>query len=70
MDLIQPEYLGSCLKSITTDLETIIQVEDNNPNVEKLIQDLRDQIENTKNPNEVIRLERRLGRISAKVAIV
>jgi chaperonin GroEL len=70
MDLIQPEYLGSCLKSITTDLETIIQVEDNNPNVEKLIQDLRDQIESTKNPNEVIRLERRLGRISAKVAIV
>ena len=36
MDLIQPEYLGSCLKSITTDLETIIQVEDDNPNVEKL----------------------------------
>ena len=70
MDLIQPEYLGSCLKSITTDLETIIQVEDNNPNVEKLIEDLRNQIENTKNPNEVVRLERRLGRISAKVAIV
>ena len=37
MDLIQPEYLGSCLKSITTDLETIIQVEDNNPDVEKLL---------------------------------
>jgi chaperonin GroEL len=70
MDLIQPEYLGSCLKSITTDLETIIQVEDNNPNVERLIEDLRNQIENTKNPNEVVRLERRLGRISAKVAIV
>ena len=70
MDLIQPEYLGSCLKSITTDLETIIQVEDNNPAVENLIKDLRDQIETTKNPNEVIRLERRLGRISAKVAIV
>ena len=70
MDLIQPEYLGSCLKSITTDLETIIQVEDDNPNVEKLIKDLRDQIESTKNPNEVVRLERRLGRISAKVAIV
>ena len=70
MDLIQPEYLGSCLKSITTDLETIIQVEDNNPDVEKLVKDLRDQIETTKNPNEVIRLERRLGRISAKVAIV
>ena len=60
MDLIQPEYLGSCLKSITTDLETIIQVEDNNPDVEKLVKDLRDQIETTKNPNEVIRLERRL----------
>lgn len=70
MDLIQPEYLGSCLKSITTDLETIIQVEDNNPNVEKLIEDLKNQIENTKNPNEVVRLERRLSRISAKVAIV
>ena len=39
MDLIQPEYLGSCLKSITTDLETIIQVEDNNPAVENLIKD-------------------------------
>ena len=70
MDLIQPEYLGSCLKSTTTDLDTIIQVEDNNPNVEKLIDDLKQQIENTKNPNEVIRLERRLSRVSAKVAIV
>ena len=50
MDLIQPEYLGSCLKSITTDLETIIQVEDNNPAVENLIKDLKRSNRNYKKP--------------------
>jgi chaperonin GroEL len=36
----------------------------------QLIEDIKNQIDNTKAPGEIIRLERRLARLSAKVAIV
>jgi chaperonin GroEL len=70
MDLISPEHLGSCIKSITTDTETIIQVGDLTEEVEKLITDVKEQLNDAKSPGEVIRLERRLARLSAKVAVV
>jgi chaperonin GroEL len=70
MDLIQPEHLGKCVKSVTTDLETIIQVDNDNPKINELIEDLKDQIEKAKNPNVITKLEKRLARLSAKVAIV
>jgi len=70
MDLIQPEHLGTCIKSVTTDLETIIQVENENPKVLELIDNLKKQIEDSKNPNEITKLEKRLARLSCKVAVV
>jgi chaperonin GroEL len=70
MDLIQPENLGTCIKSVTTDLETIIQVENENPKVLELIESLKKQIEDSKNPNEITKLEKRLARLSCKVAVV
>ena len=70
MDLIQPEHLGQAIKSVTTDLETIIQVDNNNPKIEELANYLKEQISKTKNPNEITTLEKRLARISGKVAIV
>ena len=70
MDLIQPEHLGSCLKATTDDSETIIQVGETTEEVQELIDSLKTQLEGKLNPGEVIRLEKRLARLSAKVAVV
>ena len=70
MDLILPEHLGSCLKAVTDDSETILQVNEPTEEVQELINELKTQLEDKLNPAEVIRLERRLARLSAKVAVV
>jgi len=70
MDLILPEHLGSCLKAVTDDSETILQVNSTTEEVQELINELKTQLEGKLNPAEVIRLERRLARLSAKVAVV
>jgi chaperonin GroEL len=70
MDLILPEYLGSCLKAVTDDSETVLQVNSTTEEVQLLIDELKAQLEGKLNPAEVIRLERRLARLSAKVAVV
>ena len=70
MDLILPEHLGSCLKAVTADSETILQVNGTTEEVQLLIDELKTQLESKLNPAEVIRLERRLARLSAKVAVV
>ena len=71
MDLIQPEHLGTCIKSVTNHEETILQVDlSNKPEVEETIVLLEKQIKETKNPNIKIRLEKRLAKLKAKVATV
>jgi len=70
MDLIEPEHLGSCLKAISDREETIIQIEETPEEVLEIIEQLQNQIEETSNPNLVIRLEKRLARLLAKVAVV
>lgn len=70
MDLISVEHLGYCIKSITTDAETILQVDESSESVLELIDSIKEQLSDTKAPGEVIRLERRLARLSAKVAVV
>lgn len=70
MDLIQPEHLGHCIKATTGDAETIIQVGEYKQEVLDLISTVKQQLEEAKNPGEVIRLEKRLARLSGKVAVV
>ena len=70
MDLIQPEFLGSCLKSITDEKDTIIQVGDPSDEVLSLIDKVKEDLANLPSPAHVIRLEKRLARLSAKIAIV
>ena len=70
MDLIQPIHLGKCLRSVTNDAETIIQVEERSEEVDDLIKQVEKQIKETKVPGLVIRYEKRLARLLAKVAIV
>ena len=71
MDIIQPEHLGSCIKSVTNHEETILQVDlTNNIKVKETITLLEENIKETKNPNIIIRLEKRLAKLKAKVATV
>ena len=71
MDIIQPDLLGTCIKSITNSEETILQVDlSENKEVKETINSLEDQIKETKNPNLILRLETRLARLKAKVATV
>jgi len=70
MDLIQPEHLGECLKVVTSKSESIIQVEEVPEEVKELIKNIQAKIKNQPNPNLVINYEKRLARLSAKVAIV
>ena len=71
MDLIQPEHLGTCIKSVTNNEETILQVDlTDKPEVKETIDLLEKQIKETKNPNIIIRLEKRLAKLKAKVATV
>ena len=71
MDIIQPEHLGLCIKAITNHEETILQVDlSNNNEVNDTIGLIESQIKETKNPNIIIRLEKRLAKLKAKVATV
>ena len=71
MDIIDPEHLGSCLKSVTNHEDTIMQVDlSSNEEVIETINLIEEQIKETKNPNIIVRLEKRLAKLKAKVATV
>ena len=70
LDIIRPELLGTCYRSVTSDYETIIQVDTDTEEVSKLIEEVKSQIKEAKAPGEIIRLEKRLARLSGKVAVV
>ena len=70
MDLIQPEHLGICLKSITSNEETIIQIENAYEKSKIILEELKEKLLETSNTNEIIKIEKRIARLSAKVAIV
>ena len=62
LDVINPDFLGTCWKSITNDTETILQVDTSTDEIKKLISSVKDLIAKAKAPGEVIRLEKRLAR--------
>ena len=70
MDLITEDHLGSCSKAVSTTSETIIQRDFFSEDIDDIIKDLKQQIKETKNPNMVIQLEKRIARLAGKVAIV
>jgi chaperonin GroEL len=70
VDLITIEMLGTCIKTVTNDNETIIQVDRTNKEANELISEIKKELLTTKNPVDIIRLEKRLSRLSAKVAVV
>jgi len=70
LDLIQIEYLGKCVKSITTENETILQVNETSDEIKEVIHDIKNKLSQKNTANEVVKLEKRLAMLAAKIAIV
>ena len=70
MEMIQPEHLGGCVKSVTSHEDTILQVEESPQQVIEVIDEIKSKLLKEKNPNKLIKLEKRLAMLSAKIAIV
>ena len=70
MDLIDVSHLGTCLKSITTSDETIIQVDGMSDDVKDLIKQLKKELKITKINGKKHLLEKRLSRLGGKVGVV
>ena len=71
MDLISVDDLGSCLKSITSHSDTVIEVADSTDEVKEIIEDLKNKLSNDALKSwEVVKLEKRLAMLSAKIAVV
>ncbi len=70
MDLIDVSHLGTCLKSITTSDETIIQVDGMSDDVKDLIKQLKKELKATKINGKKHLLEKRLSRLGGKVGVV
>ena len=70
LDLIQVEYLGKCVKSITTETETILQINETTDKVKEVIKDIKNKLLQKNTANEVVKLEKRLAMLAAKIAIV
>ena len=70
MDMVQVDHLGTCVKSVTSHEDTILQIDEPNEEVLNVIKDLKEKLSKEKNPNKLIKLEKRLAMLSAKVAIV
>ena len=70
MDLIKPEHLGSCLKATSNQDETVIRVGKPSEDVTDLIEVIKKKLLDTKLTGYKVQYEKRLARLSAKVAIV
>jgi len=70
LDLIKVEHLGKCIKSITTENETILQVKDTSDEVKEVIHEIKNKLNKKNTANEVVKLEKRLAMLAAKIAIV
>jgi chaperonin GroEL len=70
MEMIQVDHLGACLKSVTSHEDTVLQIEEANEEIDDVIKTLKKELVKEKNPNKVIKLEKRLAMLYSKIAIV
>lgn len=70
LDLIQPYMLGSCLKSITSQEDTILHIEKTPDEVLDIIDTIKERLINNPSATEVVKLEKRLARLTGKIALV
>jgi chaperonin GroEL len=70
MDLFTSDVFGTCKRSITSHEDTVLHVGEPTEEINGIIKDIKKSLlENNPQP-KVIKLERRLARLSAKIAIV
>ena len=70
LDLIDVDSLGRCVRSSTDYNETALIIEETSKEVNKIISGIKKSITKEKNPNTVVKLEKRLARLNAKVALI
>ena len=70
LDLIQPEHLGTCIKSVTSHEETVLHVGETPEDILEIIDDIKKSLLENNPKYTVIKLEKRLSRLTAKIAIV
>ena len=70
IEMVQPDHLGTCVKSVTSHEDTILQVDESPEKVIEVIDNIKSKLLKEKNPNKLIKLEKRLAMLSAKIAIV
>jgi len=70
IDLIGEEHLGEIKKSISTEAETILHIGESSDEVNKLIKEIKAKLKTAKHPGIIINHEKRLARLSGKVALV
>ena len=72
MDLIDTSCLGRCLKATSNSHNTVLKISEKQTNeeVEELVAYIKNEIKETTNPNLIIRLERRLAKLQAKMATI
>ena len=70
IDLIGPEHLGEIKKSISSEVETILHIGESSTEVKKLIKEIKLKLKTAKHPGVIINHEKRLARLSGKVAVV
>jgi len=70
-DSIDLDYLGSCLKSVTSHEDTVITVSEASEKIKDVIRSIKEKLtNNTLKSWEVIKLEKRLSMLTAKIAVV
>ena len=70
LNTIEVDYLGECIKTTTDNDQTVIQVDSNSEEVEDIIKQIKKDLKKKLKPHKIVGLEKRLARLSAKVAIV
>ena len=70
MEMLVEEHLGHCDKVVSNNIETIIQRKRLAAEIEDIVEDLKKSLKTETNPNMIINLEKRIARLSGKVAIV
>jgi len=71
LDMIDLSYLGTCIKAVSTFRDTVFQIDkDQSEEVQAIISNIKKQLLREPNPGKIIKLEKRLAMLAAKLAIV
>lgn len=70
MDMFDPEVFGTCIKSITSHEDTVLHVKEPSEEILTIIEDLKKSLLENNPSHTVVRLEKRLARLAAKIAVV